>query len=120
MKTQNTFKLPKNVERPLPITIICILGLIGAVVSLPGILSGSPQIKELGEWFHYHLAISTIFGFCCFLGLWSMKRWALYLYSGILLINQIILLIVGLWNPSSLILPLLVVIFGVAYFHKMD
>lgn len=107
-------------DRPLPITIICILGLIGAVVSLPSILSGSAHISEIGEWFLYHLVISTIIGFCCFLGLWSMRKWALYFYSGILLINQIILLATGLWSPNSLIQPLIVVIFGVAYFHKMD
>lgn len=112
-------KKTSNIERPLPFTVACKIGIIGAVISLPYVLSGS-HVKDVGGWFPFYMIFSTVVSIYCLLGLWSMRRWSLYLYSGLLLANQTILLSVGLWNPSSLIVSSIVVIFGVAYFHKMD
>ena len=65
MNFQNYFKKAEDFVRPLPVTIVCVMGIIGVVFNLLKILSGSPQNKEIGEWFPFYMVFSTIFSFCC-------------------------------------------------------
>jgi hypothetical protein len=48
-------------------------------------------------------------------GLWMMKKWAAYLYTGFVLLNQIVLLAMGVWNIMAFIIPAIVV--GIALYH---
>jgi len=48
-----------------------------------------------------------------------MRRWALYLYTAVFVINQVVLLAMGVWSIMALIIPAIVVGIGFYYFSRM-
>lgn len=105
-------------ERPLAITIICVLGFVGTLALIPILFSGIAS--QIGAWYPPFLIFASIVGFTCMVGLWKMKKWAVYLYAGMAIINQLIMVLMGLWTITSLIAPAIVT--GIAIYHldKMD
>ncbi len=95
-------------KRPLSITIICALGFVGALIAV--YLVFSPFAQQVGSWYQPYLGFSVIVGLACMIGLWLMKKWAAYTYTGFVIINQIILLIMGVWDIQALIIPGIVII----------
>jgi hypothetical protein len=106
-----------NHQRPFPITLICLIGFIGVLISIPLIFS--PFVSMFGAWYPPYLALSVVVGFVSMLGLWKMRRWGLFLYTAAFFINQIILLKAGLWNPMGLALPLVVILIGFSTLPRM-
>lgn len=105
-------------KRPIAITVICILGFIGAAFTIPIIFSSLGE--AIASWYPPYLGLSATIGLLSMIGLWKMKKWGAYIYTGFVLLNQIILLSSGLWTVISLIVPGIIV--GIALFHlnKMD
>ena len=105
-------------RRPIAITIICIIGLIGAVIALPMIFS-QPS-KDLGSFYQFYLGFSTCVGIVSMVGLWKMKKWAVWLYSGFVIINQVILLYLGTWNFFALLIPGIFIGMSLYYVKRME
>ncbi len=105
-------------KRPVAITVVCILGFIGAAISLPVIFTSLAE--TVGAWYPPYLGLSVVVGFVCMIGLWKMKKWAAYVYTVFVITNQIVLLVMGVWNVMALLVPAIVV--GIALYHvgKMD
>src|SRR6266487_6964705 len=80
---------PTEKKRPTAITVVCILGFIGAAITIPLIFSASA--RQIGSWYLPYLGLSAVIGVICMIGLWNMKKWAAYLYTVFVLINQIVL-----------------------------
>ena len=105
-------------SRPIAITIVCILGFLGAAVAIPLVFS---QISpNLGSWYPPYLGFSTIVGLITMIGLWKMKKWAVYTYTIFVAINQLVLMSMELWNMSSLFFPAIVVAIAITYLNRMD
>ena len=103
--------------RPVPITVICIVCAIGALFVIPILFSEAAG--AIGAWYPPTLALSGIIGAACTVGFWFMRRWALYPYTAMFVANQILLLAMGIWTISALILPAIVVVVGIVYFPRM-
>ncbi|NCT55976.1 hypothetical protein GW755_03990 [bacterium] len=103
----------KLASRPISITIICILGFLGILPSV--FLVFSEAAKSIGSWYPPYLGLSIVFGLISFTGMWLMKKWGAYLYSGFFLLNQILMIYMGVWNIFALVLPGVVV--GVALYN---
>jgi hypothetical protein len=103
--------------RPVAITVICILGFIGAALTLPLIFSSTAS--AVGSWYPAFLGLSAAVGLVCMIGLWKMKKWAVFLYTALLVVSQIVLFSMGLWSPFSLLVPAIIVAIGFAYLSKM-
>jgi hypothetical protein len=104
-------------RRPLPITIICVIGFLGVLVVVPLIFSA--QARNIGAWFPVALAFSAIIGFACMVGLWQMRRWSAYIYIAATAINEAIAVIAGTWNILSLIVPGIVIAVMLMYLKRM-
>ena len=115
MKTENGVD---SKIRPTAITVICILGFIGAALSIPMIFSDFAGL--IGSWYPPYLGLSCILGFVCMVGLWQMKKWAAYTYTGFVVLNQIVLLATGIWNIGALLIPAIVVGIALANVKKMN
>jgi len=120
---QENIETQKNKElyekkRPIAITVICILGFIGATFTIP--LVFSDIARQIGSWYPPYLGFSAILGFICMVGLWQMKKWAAYTYTAFVALNQIILLVMGVWNIMALIIPAIVVAIALTHLKKMD
>jgi hypothetical protein len=108
----------EKVERPTSITIICVIGFFGALVSLPIVFS--PLAQQVGSWYPPYLGFASIVGLACMIGLWRMKKWAPYTYTSLVALNQIVLLAMGVWNILALVLPAIVAFFALKHVSKMS
>lgn len=54
------------------------------------------------------------------LGLWMMKKWAVYSYAGLVALNQIVFLTMGIWSTMALIVPAIVIFFAFKHVSKMS
>ena len=107
----------KKTQRPISITIICVVGFIGTFITIPLIFS--PIAEQIGSWYPPYLGFASIVGLACMVGLWMMRKWAAYTYTGLVAFNQIFLLIMGLWNIATLLIPGIVIFFALKNSPKM-
>ncbi|MBX7225675.1 MAG: hypothetical protein K1X55_06575 [Chitinophagales bacterium] len=105
-------------NRPTAITVICILGFFGAAFAIPMIFSDIA--RQVGSWYPPYLGLSSVIGLTCMIGLWKMKKWAAYTYTGFVILNQIVLIAMGVWNIMALIIPVIVIGIALAHVNKMD
>ena len=105
-------------SRPVAITVICVVDFIGAVGA--SLLIFSNIAATVGRWYPPYLGFSCVVGLLCMIGLWIMKKWAVYVYTVFFVINQIVLLMTNRWNLLGFLL--LIIIIGIlwAYIRKMD
>jgi hypothetical protein len=103
--------------RPVLITILCIVGFIGLPMTVWLIVSGSAA--AVAPWYPLLLGVSGIVGLVCLIGLWMMRRWAVYAYTGFAVINQVIMLAAGLWTPLALIIPAVFIALMFIYLPRM-
>jgi hypothetical protein len=99
--------------RPAVITFICVIMLLGALISIPGIFLEAA--RSIGAWYPPFLALSCLVGCLCLVGLWKMRRWAVFTYAAFCAFNQIVLLAMGRWSVVALVIPGIVI--GVMFLH---
>ncbi len=109
---------PMNKKRPLVITVVCVISFIGAALTIPLIFS--EVAGQIGSWYPPYLGFSAVIGLVCMIGLWNMKKWAAYTYTAFVLINQIVLLQMGVWNIMALLIPAIVICIALTHLKKMD
>jgi hypothetical protein len=95
---------PKKIERPIIITIICVIGFIWSIVFLI-LLPTSWQValRFLGTWNLSQLVFLALVLLVNSIGLWQMKKWAAYTCTALYAINQVELLVLGHWRIESLL-----------------
>lgn len=104
--------------RPTSITVVCVIGFIGAALSFP--LVFLETTKSIASWYPMYLGTSALLGFISMLGLWKMKKWGALLYIALVIANQIVLLMNDLWDYTSIILPGIVCIIALLNIKKMS
>jgi hypothetical protein len=109
---------PYSKKRPTAITVICVIGFIGAVFTIPLIFSDIAG--QIGSWYPPYLGLSAVLGLVCMIGLWKMKKWAAHTYTGFVALNQVVLLEMGVWTIMSLIIPGIVIGIALTHVDKMD
>jgi hypothetical protein len=116
--TEQPASLPASPSRrPIAITAICVLSGLGILFTIPLIVSDAAA--GIGAWYPPFLAISAAVGAACTVGFWLMRKWAVYVYAGLLCLTQIVLLAMGVWSIVALLIPLAVVIIGFIYLPRM-
>jgi hypothetical protein len=108
---------PAN-KRPVIITAICIIGFIGALFSFPLVFSS--YASAVGPWYPPFLGLASIVGIIAFIGFWRMRVWALYLYLAMFVVSQIVLIVMHVWSPLAIILPIVVAIIGFSCRSRMQ
>jgi len=104
-------------NRPVSLTIICILGFLGALVTIPMIFS--PVARLVGPWYPPYLGFAAATGLLCMIGLWKMKRWAAWTYTGLVALNQVVFLVMGVWNVLALAVPAVIIFFALRHAPEM-
>ena len=105
-------------QRPVAITVICILGFIGAALAIPMVFSSAAS--NIASWYPPFLGLSALVGLTCMIGLWKMKKWGVFLYAGMFVVIQVVLFATHLWTPFSLLFPIIIIAIGFAYLSKMS
>ena len=107
----------EKAKRPTSISVICVIGFIGAVFTVPMVIS--PMAQQIGSWYPPFLGLSAVIGAFCMVGMWMMKKWAAYTYIGFVALNQVVLLAMGVWNIMTLLAPAIVIFFALKHVSKM-
>jgi hypothetical protein len=120
--------LRKAPERPVVITIICILGFVlYGLVFILGLISFIGLASVFGMEFLWigllSLAITLIF-FWPLIGYWNMRKWGPIMYTVLAILSTILELVGGsflaTWSSVvSLIINILVIVVGFIYYNKM-
>lgn len=111
------FEKPQK-NRPVGIVVICVLMLLGLIATLSLTVS---DYKANGlNTSTAVLTISAGISTKCMVGFWMMKRWAVFIYTGLVLINQLLLLIYGGWTIIQFAIPAIVLIVLYRNINKMD
>lgn len=112
-----------TVKRPAIITIMCILGFFGALMTLLTLLNPSARtrmIQETGVIIIPFLMSIFIFWVAGLIGYWKMKRWGVTLYCIMAIISIgggfLLNLKTGL---ISYLMPIIVIGIGLYYFKRM-
>ena len=104
-------------KRPAAMSGILVLGVIGVVALLymmnSGALDGAP------DWYPPYLVVSAAIGLAGLVGMFLMRKWGFYLYLGLFLLNQVLMLSIGTWAPQGLLVPLVIVVLGFRHFGEM-
>ncbi|HAS40825.1 MAG TPA: hypothetical protein DCS93_10115 [Microscillaceae bacterium] len=109
---------PRRSQRPIIITIICILGFLGLLTLIP--ILYSPLSLKVGSWYRPYLIFSGLVGLVCLLGLWRMRQWAPTAYALYVIVGLIVSLYHNVWSAQSIIIPLLVCVVAFAYGNRMN
>jgi len=112
-----TEEVQEGVIRPPAITIICVVGFAGALLSIP--MFFSPVGRTIGTWYLPYLFFSVVLGVACMVGLWQMRKWAVYTYTVFMVLNQLVLYSFGIWDIKAVLLPAVVVFFLIRHVAKM-
>lgn len=115
--TESGAEIQEGIKRPPAITIICVVGLIGALLSIP--MFFSPVGPSIGTWYLPYLFFSVVLGVVCMIGLWQMRKWAVYTYTTFMVLNQVVLYYFGIWDIKAVLLPAVVVFFLFRHVAKM-
>ena len=106
-----------SASRPTVITVICVIGFIGGLFTIPLIFTDIA--RNIGAWYPPYLAFSAVVGLSCMIGLWKMRRWAVFTYAGFAVLNQVVMLTMGIWNVFALLIPGIVIAIGFTHLPKM-
>ncbi|MBV8211639.1 MAG: hypothetical protein JOZ08_00260 [Verrucomicrobia bacterium] len=108
---------PTN-KRPVIITVICVIGFIGALFTIPILFSHFAS--DIGAWYPPFVGLSAIVGIVSFIGLWRMRLWGLYLYLVMFVIAQAVMIATHIWSPFAPILPIIVLIVAFSFRSRMQ
>ena len=97
-----------KIERPIAITIICVLGFVGAGLSVPMVLSD--VARQIGSWFLPYSGSVVAACLACMIGLWFIKRWAIYSYVCLVVLNQVVLITTNEWHILTLVTQGIIII----------
>lgn len=109
---------PESKKRPTAITVICVIGFIGAAFTIPMVFSDIA--RQVGNWYPPYLGFSAVVGLFCMIGFWKMKKWAAYTYTGFVALNQVVLLAMGVWSIMAIIIPGIIIGIALTHLEKMD
>lgn len=109
---------PVPLGRPIAITIMCVISLLGLPVTV--FLIFSETARQIGAWYPPFLALSAVVGLASAIGFWLMRRWALWLYAGFMIVSQVALAATGHGSLMSLLIPLVFVVIGFIYWPRME
>ncbi|MGQ0828589.1 MAG: hypothetical protein ACT4ON_09360 [Bacteroidota bacterium] len=108
-------------KRPLLLTIVCVLGYIWIVFSLPGVFS--PAIKKLGDWYPALFGLLVATSFISYVGVWHMKRWGVNLFSITFFVKEMILILIndtGFNFFMGLIFSIFFIVTMIVFYKRMD
>jgi hypothetical protein len=105
-------------KRPTTITVLCIIEFISAAAGIVLIFTG--YASKIARWYPPFLAFATVNQMICTIGFWKMRKWALYLYISFVVLMNMIMISMGVWYATSLIMPIIVVSILLNFFSKMS
>jgi len=120
----------ENIDRPIIITLVCIMVFMWFVLVCYNLLSPtyrSGWIEDYGILYTSIYALSAILALIGIIGYWKMQRWGIYIYLLSNILDRLARFLLnvnvdyGLLPPSQYLLPMLIIIItGIIFYKKME
>lgn len=104
-----------SMSRPGPVSAICF---IWAVVTLFQLYQFSQVSAQAPGWSLFYVVGMSAATLTAIAGMWQMKKWGLMLFMAMFILNQAFSLSQGQWHINSVLLPMLVIMVGVAHMKE--
>lgn len=101
--------------RPQVISIICLLGIIGAAASAFMAISTDVFTWDYRLWVLGLAAVQVK----AIQGIWNMKKWGVVLYAVKMVLVQLGMMMAGFWSFTSLMFPVLIMLVLSNYYGDM-
>ena len=105
-------------KRPSSLTIISILAICDGILLFYFIFQKG--IQNFGIENAILFGIEGFVFLICGIGFWLMKKWAVYLFTVLVVVIQIYLLLIGRWTVISLALPAIIFYVGFKNLLRMS
>ena len=109
--------------RPAAITIVCVVGFISGLFTLITVATHADEIGRQNLSYVPIMALNSLIVVISMVGLFNMRRWGLYTYTGLCIGNQILKLAMGgHWDEVSILrigVQGIALVIGFAYLSKM-
>jgi hypothetical protein len=112
--------LPPDTRRPLPITILCIIGFAAFILAFRNYFTiVVPAAREISDAMAAYLVANFVLTVVSFVGYWRMAKWGVWLYAmlcafgiglGVLQTHRI---------TAKEIVPAVVLAIGICYYRRM-
>src|ERR1022692_3311738 len=89
-----------KIKRPIPISIICIIGWFMVILSF--VYAFSPAVKKTGEFFPALYSLVVCLQFISLVGIWYMKKWGANLFVASFSGKYILLLLMNDFSFASI------------------
>ena len=112
--------MPQN--RPLAITIVCIIGFLAFGLSLFTVptLYGA-LTATYGAWYGPFWVASLALSLVSLIGFWLMKKWGVFLYIGMFIAGSVVGVLQGIpFTPLGIVVPLLISALGLFYLRRLS
>ena len=104
--------------RPKFVTIICIVGFLLVLFSMPSVFS--PDTRAMGDFYPALFGMLIAFRFIAYVGLWHFKRWGVELFMYTIFANVIIGLLTDTFNIPGTVYHAIILVVLAFYCKKMD
>lgn len=101
--------------RPQAISILCVLGVMGAIFGAGLAVMGDGYTLDLRVW----LLILAGVQLKAMQGIWNMKKWGVTLYAVKLVVVQLSWMFAGYWNVLDMLVPVLMMLALSKYYSDM-
>jgi hypothetical protein len=120
----STSKSPvKQEKRPTSITVICVIGILGILIPVLMLFSSTAReilAEQSGVLRLSYMAFASIVSLVCIVGLWRMKKWAAYAYTGWAAVGMAVQLAMGQLDIQSFLITAIVIFFALMHVGKMS
>ncbi len=107
-----------DVDRPIPITVVCALGILGCLVAFFRIFD--PSHHAAPAWYQPFMIVLVVASVVPYVGMWLMKRWGVILYAVLFALSEALLVLTNHFKPSDIVIPAIVLVIGFGYFADME
>lgn len=101
--------------RPQVISIICVLGIIGAAASVFTAIWSNAFGLEYRLWMFVMAGVQLK----AVQGIWNMKKWGVVLFAVKLVLVQFGMMVAGFWSPFALMFPVVIMLALSQYYGEM-
>jgi hypothetical protein len=78
--------------------------------------------RELQSWWRMvsdFRFVSQLIAITCVFGYWTMRKWAVWVYSSFFIISQLGIVVAGYWTPTAALGPGCFIAVGLYYYRRM-
>lgn len=104
-------KIDREKQRPVLITISCIISLINEIFF---------KLKIYENEFNYYHLVSILIVMIAIIGIWKMKVLAFFVYISVFIFNQMILILIEKFFIIHTILCLIIIVVCLKYLRRME